>query len=96
MKSLAILIPFSWNMALLIDRDLFYMLQRDVDGKAYYTFEFTAQAPNFTRHALGTITIGNGMFSYVKFKVYLVVILKVFFYGYNHLQGRSVISFVSI
>ncbi|PKA63732.1 PsbP-like protein 1, chloroplastic [Apostasia shenzhenica] len=37
-------------------------LERDVDGKAYYTFEFTAQAPNFTRHALGAITIGNGKF----------------------------------
>ena len=37
-----------------------HMWQHDVDGKAYYTFEFVAQAPNFTRHALSTITIGNG------------------------------------
>ncbi|KVH99282.1 Mog1/PsbP, alpha/beta/alpha sandwich [Cynara cardunculus var. scolymus] len=36
--------------------------EHDVDGKAYYTFEFVAQAPNFTRHALSTITIGNGKF----------------------------------
>ncbi|KAJ0979494.1 hypothetical protein J5N97_014968 [Dioscorea zingiberensis] len=36
--------------------------EHDVDGKAYYTFEFIAQAPNFTRHALGAITIGNGKF----------------------------------
>nr|CAD1828740.1 unnamed protein product [Ananas comosus var. bracteatus] len=36
--------------------------EHDVDGKAYYTFEFTAQAPNFTRHALGAITIANGKF----------------------------------
>nr|XP_043608292.1 psbP-like protein 1, chloroplastic isoform X2 [Erigeron canadensis] len=35
--------------------------EHDVDGKAYYTFEFVAQAPNFTRHALSTIVIGNGM-----------------------------------
>ncbi|VAI00509.1 unnamed protein product [Triticum turgidum subsp. durum] len=35
--------------------------ETDIDGRAYYTFEFTAQAPNFTRHALGTITIANGM-----------------------------------
>ncbi|KAM0953604.1 hypothetical protein DsansV1_C01g0001751 [Dioscorea sansibarensis] len=36
--------------------------EHDVDGKTYYTFEFIAQAPNFTRHALGTVTIGNGKF----------------------------------
>ncbi|KAD0306338.1 hypothetical protein R6Q59_010423 [Mikania micrantha] len=36
--------------------------EHDVDGKAYYTFEFVAQAPNFTRHALSTIAIGNGKF----------------------------------
>ncbi|KAM3295217.1 hypothetical protein ACQJBY_037847 [Aegilops geniculata] len=36
--------------------------ETDIDGRAYYTFEFTAQAPNFTRHALGTITIANGKF----------------------------------
>lgn len=35
--------------------------QHDADGKAYYTFEFIAQAPTYTRHALGTICIGNGM-----------------------------------
>ncbi|KAJ4786026.1 PsbP-like protein 1 [Rhynchospora pubera] len=36
--------------------------EHDVDGKAYYTFEFIAQAPNFTRHALGTVSIANGKF----------------------------------
>lgn len=36
--------------------------EHDVDGKAYYTFEFIAQAPNFTRHALSAICIGNGKF----------------------------------
>ncbi|KAI0507514.1 hypothetical protein KFK09_013639 [Dendrobium nobile] len=36
--------------------------EHDADGKAYYTFEFTAQAPNFTRHALGAIVIANGKF----------------------------------
>uniref|UniRef100_A0A0F7GYE2 PsbP-like protein 1 n=1 Tax=Hypseocharis bilobata TaxID=253189 RepID=A0A0F7GYE2_9ROSI len=36
--------------------------ERDEDGKVYYTFEFVAQAPNYTRHALSTITIGNGKF----------------------------------
>ncbi|KAK6929303.1 PsbP, C-terminal [Dillenia turbinata] len=43
-------------------RDLGSPQQRDVDGKAYYTFEFVAQAPNYTRHALSAITIGNGKF----------------------------------
>lgn len=38
-----------------------YMTQHDVDGKAYYTFEFVAQAQNFTRHALSAVCIGNGM-----------------------------------
>ncbi|KAJ8553732.1 hypothetical protein K7X08_024410 [Anisodus acutangulus] len=36
--------------------------ERDVDGKTYYTFEFTAQAPNYTRHALTAVCIGNGKF----------------------------------
>ncbi|KAL5554801.1 hypothetical protein UlMin_042202 [Ulmus minor] len=36
--------------------------ERDIDGKRYYTFEFVAQAPNYTRHALSTISIANGKF----------------------------------
>ncbi|XP_051132368.1 psbP-like protein 1, chloroplastic isoform X2 [Andrographis paniculata] len=36
--------------------------EHDVDGKAYYTFEFIAKAPNYTRHALSTVCIGNGKF----------------------------------
>lgn len=36
-------------------------VQHDADGKAYYTFEFIAQAPTYTCHALSTICIGNGM-----------------------------------
>ncbi|KAF5733807.1 psbP-like protein 1 chloroplastic [Tripterygium wilfordii] len=36
--------------------------EHDVDGIAYYTFEFIAQAPNYTRHALSTICVGNGKF----------------------------------
>ncbi|KAH1260831.1 PsbP-like protein 1, chloroplastic [Glycine max] len=34
----------------------------DVEGKKYYQFEFIAQAPNYTRHALSTVSIGNGKF----------------------------------
>ncbi|XAR51240.1 hypothetical protein NMG60_11005809 [Bertholletia excelsa] len=36
--------------------------EHDVDGTAYYTIEFIAQAPNYKRHALSTICIGNGKF----------------------------------
>ena len=36
--------------------------EHEEDGKTYYTFEFIAQAPNYTRHALSTIAIGNGKF----------------------------------
>ncbi|OIW07293.1 hypothetical protein TanjilG_11927 [Lupinus angustifolius] len=36
--------------------------EQNVDGKLYYQFEFIAQAPNYTRHALSTVTIGNGRF----------------------------------
>lgn len=36
--------------------------EHEVDGKAYYTFEFVAQAPNYTRHALSTIAVSNGKF----------------------------------
>ncbi|KAK6123157.1 hypothetical protein DH2020_043105 [Rehmannia glutinosa] len=34
--------------------------EHEVDGKAYYTIEFIAQAPNYTRHALSAVCIGNG------------------------------------
>ncbi|KEH21889.1 psbP-like protein 1, chloroplastic isoform X2 [Medicago truncatula] len=36
--------------------------EREIDGKAYYQFEFVAQAPNYTRHALSAVSIGNGKF----------------------------------
>ncbi|KAL2329627.1 hypothetical protein Fmac_017208 [Flemingia macrophylla] len=36
--------------------------EQDIAGKAYYQFEFIAQAPNYTRHALSTVSIGNGKF----------------------------------
>ncbi|CAL5372205.1 unnamed protein product [Camellia sinensis] len=36
--------------------------EHDVDGNAYYTIEFIAKAPNYTRHALSAICIGNGRF----------------------------------
>ncbi|PIA38940.1 hypothetical protein AQUCO_02700258v1 [Aquilegia coerulea] len=35
--------------------------EHEVDGKIYYTFEFLAKAPNYTRHGLSAIAIGNGM-----------------------------------
>lgn len=36
--------------------------EQEVEGTTYYTFEFATQAPNFTRHALSTICVGNGKF----------------------------------
>jgi photosystem II oxygen-evolving enhancer protein 2 len=36
--------------------------EQEVDGKVYYRFEFVALAPNFTRHALSAVAIGNGRF----------------------------------
>ena len=36
-------------------------MQHDIEGKAYYTFEFVAKAPNFIRHALTSVCVGNGM-----------------------------------
>lgn len=36
--------------------------EQDVEGKTYYTFEFIAQAPNYTRHALSAICVNNGKF----------------------------------
>ncbi|KAG8379331.1 hypothetical protein BUALT_Bualt07G0077300 [Buddleja alternifolia] len=36
--------------------------EHDVDGRAYYTIEFMAQAPTYTRHALSVLCIANGKF----------------------------------
>lgn len=35
---------------------------RVTDGKTYYEFEFTAEARNFTRHALGAVAVNGGKF----------------------------------
>ncbi|KAE8682065.1 putative Ankyrin repeat-containing protein [Hibiscus syriacus] len=37
-------------------------LSTHTQGKAYYTFEFMTQAPNYTRHTLTAVSIGNGKF----------------------------------
>lgn len=36
--------------------------ERVTDGKTYYTFEFVSKAPNYTRHALSTVTVADGKF----------------------------------
>lgn len=41
---------------------LLEVTERDAEGKTYYAFEFITQAPNFTRHALASVCIGNGKF----------------------------------
>ncbi|XP_070024774.1 psbP-like protein 1, chloroplastic isoform X2 [Nicotiana sylvestris] len=41
---------------------LIHASERSVDDKTYYTFEFTAQVPNYARHAITAVCIGNGKF----------------------------------
>ncbi|MCO5594750.1 hypothetical protein L7F22_048783 [Adiantum nelumboides] len=36
--------------------------ERVTDGRPYYTFEFVSKAPNYTRHALSTVTVADGKF----------------------------------
>lgn len=38
-------------------------MQRTIDGKNYYTFEYTLTSRNFSRAAFATIAVGNGMIS---------------------------------
>jgi photosystem II oxygen-evolving enhancer protein 2 len=35
-------------------------MQKDKDGRTYYTFEFASKASNYIRHALAVVTVGNG------------------------------------
>ena len=34
--------------------------QRVEEGRTYYDFEFTAKSKTYTRHAAGSVTVGNG------------------------------------
>lgn len=36
--------------------------RKDESGRLYYDFEYTASTPRYTRHALASVTIGNGKF----------------------------------
>ncbi|EFN56417.1 hypothetical protein CHLNCDRAFT_13502, partial [Chlorella variabilis] len=36
--------------------------ERTTNGRKYYDFEFTAKSRGFTRHALASVTVGNGKF----------------------------------
>ncbi|KAI5082928.1 hypothetical protein GOP47_0002671 [Adiantum capillus-veneris] len=36
--------------------------ERVTEGRPYYTFEFVSKAPNYTRHAVSTVTIADGKF----------------------------------
>jgi len=42
--------------------DLVKAEERVIDGRKYYDFEFTAKASNYTRHAVASVTVGNGKF----------------------------------
>lgn len=35
-------------------------VQRTSNGRKYYDFEFTAKSSVYTRHALASVTVGNG------------------------------------
>ena len=35
-------------------------MQKEKDGRLYYTFEFASKASNYIRHALAIVTVGNG------------------------------------
>lgn len=60
------------------------MLQQDVEGKTYYTFEFIAQAPNYTRHALSVICVNNGMKSYSFFPTKYAVPVTIILWSNNY------------
>lgn len=36
--------------------------ERVQEGRTYYDFEFTAKNPRYIRHALASVTVGNGQF----------------------------------
>ena len=60
------MLVFKWEVGAVVDlSSCLFFEQSDIDGRAYYTFEFIAQAPNYKRHALSVITIGNGMNSLI-------------------------------
>ncbi|KAA8534254.1 hypothetical protein F0562_031771 [Nyssa sinensis] len=42
--------------------NVFDMQERTIDGKNYYTFEYTLTSTNFSRAAFATIAIGNGRY----------------------------------
>ncbi len=35
-------------------------VQREIDGRTYYEFEFATKANTYIRHALAVVTVGNG------------------------------------
>ncbi|DBA91584.1 TPA: hypothetical protein ACH3X1_003197 [Trebouxia sp. C0004] len=37
-------------------------VQREIDGRTYYEFEFATKANTYIRHALAVVTVGNGKF----------------------------------
>lgn len=36
--------------------------RKDEGGRVYYDFEYTASTPRYTRHAMASVTVGNGKF----------------------------------
>lgn len=48
------------SFALCVYSDRLDVLQKDKDGRMYYTFEFASKASNYIRHALAVVTVANG------------------------------------
>ncbi|KAK3028820.1 hypothetical protein RJ639_038647 [Escallonia herrerae] len=42
--------------------DIFDMRERTIDGKNYYTFEYTLTSPNFSRAAFASVAVANGRY----------------------------------
>ena len=50
-------------MLIAADSHMFLLLQRDIDGRIYYEFEFATKAKTYIRHALAVVTVANGKVS---------------------------------
>lgn len=49
---------------ILINPSCIHLMQRTIDGKNYWTFEYELESSGFSRTAFATIAIGNGMYYY--------------------------------
>lgn len=52
------------------------LMQKNVDGKNYYTFEYVLTSPNFARAAFATIAVGNGTPFFLSFFISIAWLTK--------------------